>query len=286
MRDLVILALISLVSLVLTSSVSFGQSLAEFDKRAIVRIETTEQGLGTGFLLSDSLLGFLLVTNKHMLQSQKTQEYFDSVFIRKNELSPDGKVIATHDRGTLYLKYRGEKLFVEHKDPNVDLVIVGLGSFTVGDTTLFNPANYSQWLFGFSMSMVANREDMKRLKISDGTRVQLIGFSFTTAQKPQFHISRFGHIALFSNEKLTFRIARHRDDCVCMEPVAAEWIVIDITSRPGDSGGPVFAIMPGSTHAWLIGLVQSGSELNEFCLAHPSYYIHDLVNLVRKKLGK
>ena len=271
--------------LLIPFSGSSGQSLREFDKRSIVRIETPE-GLGTGFVLSDTSLGYFLVTNKHVVQSSKTGEYFDSVFVRRNKLSDEGKVVATNEKGTLYLNYGNRKLFVEHEDPDIDLVFVALGSFQVGDTTLFNPIGYSGWIFAFKLSMVANRDDMRRLAITDGTPVQIIGFSFTTSQKPQFHISRFGRIALFSSERLTFRIARQRQDCVCMEPVTAEWIVIDITSRPGDSGGPAFALIPGSKQAWLIGLVQAGSELNEFCLAHPSYYIHDLVNLVRKKLGK
>lgn len=262
---------------------SFGQSLRETDKRAIVRIETPES-LGTGFLLSDSLLGVFLVTNKHMLQSQKTQEYFDSVFVRKNILSDDKKkVIATDERATLYLRYGGSRLFREYPDSNVDLVIVQAGNIQVGDSTIVNPRNYSEWFFGFNMSMVANREDMTRLGISDGTEVQVIGFSFNIPQKPQFHISRFGHIALFTSEKLTFRVERQRDDCRCMEPLTSEWLVIDITSRPGDSGGPVFAIIPGSQNAWLVGLVQGGWELQELCLAHPSYYIHELVELVKGK---
>ena len=278
--------LVSLAGFFLIAThVVFGQSLAEFDKRSIVRIETPD-GLGTGFVLSDTSLGYFLVTNKHVLQSRKTQQYFDSVFVRKNELSEEGKVIATDKKGTLYLTYENRKLYLEHEDPNIDLVFVTLGSFQVADTTVLNPSNYSKWLFAFTMAMVADRQDMKRLSIRDGTPVQIIGFSFMTSQRPQFHMSRFGHVALFSTEKLTFRVTRQRDDCVCVEPVSAEWLVLDITSRPGDSGGPVLALLPGTGQAWLIGLVQAGSELNEFCLAHPSYYIHDLLDLVRKKLGR
>ncbi|MGB2805707.1 MAG: trypsin-like peptidase domain-containing protein [Candidatus Zixiibacteriota bacterium] len=278
--------LVSLAGFFLIAThVVFGQSLAEFDKRSIVRIETPN-GLGTGFVLSDTSLGYFLVTNKHVLQSRKTQQYFDSVFVRKNELSMQGKVIATEQKGTLYLSFEDRTLYFEHQDPNVDLVFVSLGSFPVGDTSVLNPTNYSQWLFAFTMDMVADRQDMKRLSIRDGTPVQIIGFSFMASQRPQFHISRFGHVALFSNERLTFRVTRPRDDSVYTGPISAEWLVLDITSRPGDSGGPVLALMPGTHHAWLIGLVQAGSELNEFCLAHPSYYIHDLVDSVRRTVGK
>jgi len=270
--------------LLLTFAVSFGQSLPETDKRAIVRVETPEGALGTAFLLSDSLLGFLVVTNKHMLQSWKTHKYFDSVFVRKNRLSADKtKVIATDEKATLYLRYGGTKFFVEHPDSDVDLVIVPTVKIQVGDSTIVNPRNYTQWRFGFNMSMVADREDMTRLGIRDGTKVQVIGFSFPMLQKPQFHISRFGHIALFASEKLTLRVERQRDGDRYMQAVTSEWLVIDITARPGDSGGPVFAIIPGSERAWLVGLVKGRSELEAVCLAHPSYYIHELVELMKEK---
>lgn len=273
--------------LLISFTVCFSQSLPETDKRAIVRVETPEGRLGTGFLLSDSLLGFFIVTNKHILQSQKTHEYFDSVFVRKNKLSDDKKkVIATDERATLYLRYGGSKLFAEHPDSNVDLVIVPAGKIQVGDSTIVNPRNYTQWFFGFKMSMVANREDMTRLGIRDGTKVQVIGFSFPMPQKPQFHISRFGHVALFTSEKLTLRVERQRDDHRYMEAVTSEWLVIDITARPGDSGGPVFAIIPGSELVWLVGLVKGRTELEALCLAHPSYYIHELVELVKEKVPR
>ena len=262
---------------------SFNSFLGVF--RSIVRIETPE-GLGTGFLLSDSSLGFFLVTNKHVVRSSQTQQYFDSVFVRKNKLSEHNKVIATNEKATLYLRYRGWNLFVEHPDSNVDLVIVPLGLIALRDTTITNPANYTPWVYGFKMSTVANREDMKKLKIRDGIPVQIVGFSFVTPQELQFHISRFGHIAIFPTEKLTFKIKKRHNNCECIESVTSEWIVIDITSRPGDSGGPVFAFPPESGSVWLIGLVAAGEALDESCLAYPSFYVWELVDLVKEKIKK
>jgi len=274
-----------LISLLMLASVSFAQSLPEEQKRSIVRIENPD-GVGTGFLLSDSLRGWFLVTNKHMLQSSKTHQYFDSVFVRKNKLSNDNKVIATNEKATLYLRYKGSNLFVEHPDSNVDLVIVGLGTILPGDTTVVNPANYTEWFYGFNMSMVANRQDVKRLNIGDGTPVQIIGFSFVSAQQPQFHISRFGHIAIFPSGTVTFAVKKKDDSSTRTDSVTSEWIVIDLTSRPGDSGGPVFAELPGTHEAWLIGFVTADVVLDELCLAQPSFYIWDLVDLIKRRITK
>jgi hypothetical protein len=221
-----------------------------------------------------------------MVRSSQTQQYFDSVFVRKNKLSNDNKVIATNERATLYLRYKGSNLFVEHPDSNVDLVIVKLGPILIRDTTIVNPANYTKWLFGFKMSVVAKREDIKRLRITDGTPVQVIGFSFTGFQEPQFHISRFGDIAIFPTEKITLKVQNQRGNCVCTEPVTSEWIILDITSRPGDSGGPVFAFVSQNNEPWLIGLVALGQSFNELCLAQPSFYIWELVDLVKKRFNR
>ncbi len=266
-------------------STTLAQSIPELNKRSILRIETPEQGLGTGFLVRDSLLGFFLVTNKHMVQSPKTHQYFDSVFVRRNKISDDNKVVATNEKATLYLRWKGSKLFAEHPDSNVDLVIVIVGAVPLGDTVIVNPANYDPWIYGIKMDMVAKREDIKRLDIRDGTPVQIIGFSFATDQEPQFHISRFGNIAIFPSDKLTLNVTKQRANCECTEPITSEWIILDITSRPGDSGGPVFALLPGSNQAWLVvGLVAMGHTWNELCLAHPSYYIWELVDLIKQKI--
>ncbi len=281
MRTLVIL----MVTLFFHTAAFAAYALPEKDKRAIVRIETPE-GLGTGFLVTDSTLGLFLVTNKHVLQSQDGSHYFDSVFIRKNILDQAGKVLATDERSTVLLRYMGQNLYIAHPDSNIDIAVVQLGSLLIGQTIFDNPINPPEWFFSNKSSRLASRDDMKRLCVADGTDVEIIGFSFLTTQRPQFHIARFGHVSLFSDEKLTFKLQRKKGDCICYEPSTAEWIVIDITSRPGDSGGPVFAFDTTHGDIWIIGIVQLGSDIEEVCLAQPSYYILDLMAAIKTVIGK
>jgi len=88
--------------------------------------------------------------------------------------------------------------------------------------------------------------------------VQTIGFSFSPPQELQYHISRFGQIALVTNNKLSFRITVKKDNCTCLEPVTSEWLVLDMSSRGGDSGAPVFLMDPQKKldYAKVIGFVQ------------------------------
>jgi len=270
--------LLAACMLILSYSYSSSQSIDEIDKRGIVRIETPDGKLGTGFTLSDSVLGFFLVTNKHVIKSPKTGAYYDSVFVRTNMLD-SGKVVATERKNTLYLYFKGHQLFREHKDSNIDLVVIQLGHVKVADSVILNPSNF-EWLYGLKMRTVADRGDLDSLQIRDGSFVQIVGFSFQAPQKPQFHISRFGHLALFSYKKIALYFQVPSGDSTIQERSVAEWLVIDIVSRGGDSGGPVFAFHPKNKTTWIIGIVKGSSELNEYCFAHPSYHIWELVRSI------
>lgn len=284
MRKLILLVTCLLI---FTSTAFSVEAFPESFKQSVVRIETPEGNLGTGFFISDSVffnMGYFLVTNKHMVKSIITQEYFDSVFIRCNVLKDD-KVIATQDRATLYLRHKGTSFYIEHPDKNIDLVIILIGPFLKDKGNIFNynPVGWTgKYIFSTKVHQIANRTQMDSLKIGDGTDVQIIGFSFQNKDLPQFHISRFGHVALFSKETITQDIIVPMGDCVCKVPMTSEWLIIDITARPGDSGGPVLAWPENSKSPWIIGIVQGGSSINEVCLSHPSYYLWDLLGQTRK----
>ena len=162
--------LLVLLGVLMTASSVTAQSLVESDKRYIVRIETPDGRLGTGFILLDSTIGFFLVTNKHMLQSSETQEYFDSVYVRNNILK-EGMVIATDEIATVYLRYLGQKLYRDHEDPDVDLILVQFGAVEVAGTTILNPRDFGPLFFGYPMYQVADRSTVDSLNIRDGTRV-------------------------------------------------------------------------------------------------------------------
>lgn len=255
-----------------------AQALPEAMKRAIVRLETPEAKLGTGFILSDSVLGYFLVTNKHVIWSCSTGSYYDSVFVRKNAITQDGKVVATDQRSTLLLRRKGRQLFVEHPDQAVDLVLVQLGNIIDSDGSFMNPSSF-EMIHGFKTTAVASRSDFKNLAVGDGTPVQVIGFSFKVRQSEQFHISRFGHISIAPSSSFPLAIQSPCDSL----PVErkADWIVLDLSSRGGDSGGPMFAFGPRLNELWLIGLVAAGNQAEEFCFGVPSYRIHELVDKTR-----
>jgi hypothetical protein len=247
------------IFLLISHSEANSQSMiSESAKRGIVRIETPESKLGTGFIVLDTTSKALLVTSKHVLKSCVTHDYFDHVYLRKNALLSGSHVVATDERSIVHLRYKGQDLFVEDKDPNVDLAIVLLGKIELKDTTIENsPISTSYWYYGFKSSLIAKREDMTRLNLETGTPVQLIGFSHQQLQKPQFHVSRFGHIALFTFEKLV-EVFKSTCDTLHQDTLSSEWLVLDMTARGGDSGGPVLARLGNAGEVFLIGIVKGG----------------------------
>jgi len=268
-------------------SASSAVSVLEPGKRAIVCIETPDKARGTGFYLQDEVLGLFLVTNKHMLQSQRTQEFFDSVYVRKNVFNESGKVVATADREILYLKREGQALFAPHPDSNIDLAIVQCGMLPASGGWFFNPVSSDQdsvrWSFMLQLSSLASREDMAAKGFTNSLDVELISFSFASLNDDFFHISQFGHIALYSHAPMTFPFQKQYGNCTCTKLVTCDWVILDITSRGGDSGGPVFASGPGikSITPRIIGIVMGGAEQEELCLVLPSYYILDLIDIVK-----
>jgi len=242
--------------------------------------------LGTGFLVADSEYHRYIVTAKHVIRSKETGEYFDHVYFRKNILSDFGKCVASDDKYELTLKSKDKVLIFEHSDSDVDLVLIPLGNMIIDENlTIHNPKGI-EIDETFAFSGIATRAIMDTLDIRDGKKVQIVGFSFQSAQKPQFHISRFGHIALYAKEKMRLNWKVELADTALFKPITADWIVIDIIHRGGDSGAPVFAILPRAEKAWIIGIVQGGSEMKEFCLAIPSYYLTDLLESAKKHWAK
>ena len=262
---------------------SFGQrSIGESSKEPIVRLETPDSTMATGFIINDPLTRVYLITNKHVIRSTKTNDYYDDIRIRNNVVSANGKITATEEKSKLYLKLKGKRLFLEHEDPGIDLVIIQLGNIRIDSNLVIqNPVGHFPAL-AFNIDNFVTRSIMDSLNIRDGTQIEIVGFSFEVAQKAQFQISRFGHIALFPREKMTLNWLVPNTQPGIYQPITTEWMVIDVTSRPGDSGAPVFAVLPYSRQGWIVGIVEGGSDLNEFCLAQPSYYITDLVDAANR----
>jgi len=248
------------------------EGLPEADKRTILRLQTTEGNLGTGFLLVDSTVGYFIITNKHVVWSCSTGTYFDSVYMRPNTMS-DGRVVAKSERLTVHLRRHGQDLFEAHPDKAVDLILIRVGNL-VDSTGMFqNPPGFGV-LHAFEMSLVADRSDFDRLGIRDGTEVQVIGFSFQVRQGDQFHVSRFGHISVSPGMEFSIGITPPCGDRPELQ--RSDWVVLDLTSRSGDSGGPIYAF-PRRGGGRLVGLVQAVNQSEELCFGVPSYRIHELL---------
>jgi hypothetical protein len=266
----------------------YGQVPPEEGKRGIVRIETPDGMIGTGFIILDhSNQRDFLVTNKHMLKACRQKDYFDFVLLRRNRFNKDGNVIATEEKDTLYLHFKGNQMYFAHPDSNVDLAIVPLGDFILGTDSVHNPSGTSnRFIYGINKEMLATRDIMRSKQIIAGIPVFMMGFSYQNIDKPQFHITRFGHIALFTSEKLPEAFTNKCFDTTYTDRMTSDWILLDIISRGGDSGGPVFAALDQTKEIYLIGATQGGTAEAELCYAIPSYYISDLIIRANKIIDK
>lgn len=250
--------------------------------KSIVRIENPEGRKGTGFVLRDSIAGFFLVTNKHVVRSCATAGYFDSVFVRKNMLGSSGRLEVSSVRAKLLLSMNGNRIFFEHPDTAVDLVAIPIGVFRLSDSnTIMNPSDL-YWLesaMGLGTEVLATRDQLSSSMFLAGTPVQITGFSLEVLGAEQLHVSRFGHIAVSPGQ--SYRVV-FRDGCPGAKPFAikAEWIVLDIVSRGGDSGAPVL----DKERNLVLGFVKGNHVDSEICYAQSSGYVWDMVKILRNHL--
>jgi len=255
--------------LIITST-SLSSTVDESMKRFICEITSPGVGRGTGFVISDSLLGFVLVTAKHVVQDT-TGKYVDSILVRRNKLLSTGEVISDTNQFVLRLKVNGSMYFVEHPNPNVDLIMI---PFLPLNTTL-SPVEY---LYGLPSRNVLKKDRIDELGINEGTDVELIGFSlssslFLSKNSIHYHFSRFGKVGLYTTNEFTLV----RDG----KRITANFILLDMTTRPGDSGSPIFANIGKNTY--LIAFLSAGSDVMEYGVGYPVYYLYDLMKIVRDK---
>lgn len=265
--------LITILCFIISPNVlSHTYSVPEKDKEAVWRIKNPDGKYGTGFVLSDSVAGFFLVTNKHVVKSKLTGEYFDSVQVFKNIITLNNKTKSTDSPMTLRLKYKDRVFFIEHAKEDVDLVFIQLGKLVRKDETVLNP-NGDIRLVGWRTSMIA---DTRTLKINDGTTLQLIGYSLKLQQPTQYPISRYGKISAYTTENISLLIDEKKR--------TSEWIIVDASVRGGHSGGPAFCNINSSKKLVLIGFVQATSKDSELTFVIPSHYILELLNKVREMI--
>jgi len=257
-----------LIFLIFITSTSFGNSIDQSGRGAIYEVIAPGVGSGTGFIVNDSLLGSVLVTCKHVVQDT-TGNYVDSILVRRNKLLPSGQTVSDTTKFVVRLKAKNGFYLVKHPNPNVDLVmILILSGF---NTTL--PSSES--IVGFSSSSVLSKETMSQIGIKEGTDVELIGFSLSRSLSPNtihYHFSRFGKIGLYTPQDLSLVIDK--------KLVTANYILLDMVIRPGDSGSPIFARI--ANREYLIGFTKGFSPATEYGIGYPVYYLYDLMKAVKE----
>jgi len=259
-----------LLLLFIITSTSFPKTINESTKSFIYEIVSPNLGGGTGFAVTDSLLGPFLITCKHVVQDS-IGNYIDSVFVRRNKMLPTGQIVSDTSAFILRLKVKGHSLFVEHPNPDVDLIMIPLSSL---NTTISSneslPRLYSRF--------VLSKDQIAELGLDEGTTIELIGFALSPALSPNtthYHFSRFGKIGLYTTNEFTLLINKKFK--------TANYILLDMIIRPGDSGSPIFAHI--DSNVYLIGFVAGYSPKREYGIAYPVYYLHDLMKAVRDTLS-
>ncbi|MCK4224503.1 MAG: trypsin-like peptidase domain-containing protein [candidate division Zixibacteria bacterium] len=255
--------------LLIITSTSFGGCITESQKTFIYEITHLGPGGGTGFVISDSLLGFVLVTCKHIVQDS-AGNFVDSVFIRQNKVLSTGQTVSDTTQFVLRLKVNGRRYLAEHSNSDIDLVMIPILSFNITKPP-------DGFLIGLPSYKILSKEEMSKLDINEGTDVELIGFSLSSSlikDSTHYHFSRFGKIGLYTTNEFTLQIDSKRR--------TANYILLDMSIRPGDSGSPIFAHID-TNRTYLIGFVSATNIGREIGIGYPVYYLYDLIKIVSDK---
>jgi len=253
-----------------STSFSFSSTIDESTKRSIYEIISPDLGTsGTGFVISDSLLGKFLVTCKHVVQDA-SGNYVDSILVRRNKLLPTGQAVSDTSRFVLRLKVDGRKYFAEHPNPGVDLIII---PFLADFNTTISP---NEPLYGQYSYVVLTKDIMHSLGIDEGTDVEVIGFSLSLPDgNIHYHFSRFGKVGLYATNEFTLIIEGR--------PRTANYVLLDMTVRPGNSGSPIFGHINNNTY--LIGFLSAYSSVMEYGIGYPVYYLYDLMTILKNEIN-
>ena len=247
----------------------------EEDKLAIFEIVQPDDRVGTGFAVKDDILGQVLITCKHLIRDS-CGNYYDKIFVRRNKLLKTKQAVSDTNGFYLFLKSVNDnngitkQFFYPHPDPNIDLVIIPFYYFG-------QSLNRYKPIILFDREMIKSREELDSLGINEGSDVEIVGFSLTSAlfsDKIHYHISRFGKIALYTTDVFPLMI-----DSVLK---TANYMLLDISIRPGDSGSPILAHIGNKRH--IIGMVIGLSPDIEYGIAYPSHYLDDFLKTIKEGL--
>ena len=174
---------------------------------------------GTGFLVAmpsatdtNRVFGYL-VTARHVFRPT-TNNWLPGVFVRINQKDGTSVQIPL----PLFTSGPNKNVFT-HTDPTVDIAVVPFfpKPFTNFDC-LFLPEE-----------LITSEADFKSLDIHEGSDVFFTGmFTYHLGNKRNTPITRFGKVALISDEKIDWVFG------------ATDLYLMEANSYPGNSGSPVF----------------------------------------------
>lgn len=171
---------------------------------------------GTGFytmVAKDSFGVGYLVTAKHIVKKQ-TGGYYSKIFLRLTSRKDSSLVTVP-----INLNYEGkEKNIYMHSDTTVDVAVIT----TIPRNDLFD-------LLYIPHSLITTKEEFLSSKIIEGQEVFFTGmFSQYLGQNANYPITRFGRVALITNEKIFW---------------SGQWrnlYLLETTTYWGNSGSPVY----------------------------------------------
>jgi hypothetical protein len=263
--------LISLAVFLLLTSTSLATTVSDMIKMSVYEIyNPAVKASGTGFIVKDSLLGNVLVTCKHVVQ-ESNGNYVDSIFVRRNRFLPTGEAISDTSKFVVRLKADGNSYLVEHPNPDVDLVMLPVAYW---NTTLSSGDSFGV----IPSSSVLDKDRLNKKGIDEGFDVEVIGFSFSWAMLPEnkfhYHFSRFGKIGLYTPDEVTLIIDKRYK--------TANFILLDMSIRPGDSGSPV--VVYANKTPYLMGFIAATQMRMEYGIAYPVYYLYELMDRMKTKI--
>ncbi len=178
---------------------------------------------GTGFFVGvlDATGGgghAYLATAKHVLFSPSDQKPLTEIYLRLNTKDDGAEVV----RVRLSTSGENRNVFLD-SDPATDLALVAIAPNADKASTQILPSSF-----------LATRAETQKMGIGDGSDVFFTGlFVAHVGEKRNYPITRFGRVALLSEEPIDFINYKG-------EPIKADLMLIEAQSYGGNSGSPVF----------------------------------------------
>jgi hypothetical protein len=213
--------------------------------------------LGTGFFVYKKLenpvyAAVYLVSAKHVFKNIDTGEFYNDFSIRVNK--KDGTV----EYIDFDLNVSGKFM---HSDPDVDLIVIPISSKIYLDPRIYDFAAIPE-------ELITTKNSVNKLGIGEGDDVFFCGlFTSHMGQKQNRPISRFGKVALLSQEKIEYKEKNK-------EPKMLDLYLIECMSFEGNSGSPVFFILEALRNLrevdsldpkiYFAGVITGAFDINEF----------------------